>query len=367
MPFDQGNISFRICRLPQALPPNTLELFAAQAAGSLEQVGDEPVWGWVSGRHLLENRLDDQTVKLGGYYHLCLRQAEKKIPASLLTAECRMAELVRMAEQDSDYLNRKEKKRIKEEVRERLLPTMPPQISGLYVAIDPVENMLFTSATSSRQIDLLLGNFNHAIGFEPILLTPEVIATDLFEIQPGDIPALNISPELPDETAGGSLGENFLTWLWFFQEERGGILPPTKLGEFSLMIDGPLQFVAEGGGALQSNVSKGMPTISAEAKAALLVGKKLRRAKLVLARNRGEEWSVVVEANEFVFKSLKLPEGEAALDPASVFEERMTNLYIFQSVFFALFQRFLKEMSDPEKAAEYQRQAKKWVSEREGR
>lgn len=366
MPFDQGNMSFRICRLPQNMPADTLELFAAQAAGSLDQVLDEPVWGWVSGRHLLENRIDDQTVKLGGYYHLCLRQAEKKIPASLLTAECRMVELVRMAELGSDHLNRKEKKRIKEEVRDRLLPTMPPQISGLYIAIDPVENMLFTSATSARQIDLLLGNFNQAIGFEPITLTPEVTAAELFDIQAEDVPALNISPDLPDEAGGGSLGENFLTWLWFFQEDRGGVLPQTKLGEFSLMIDGPLLFVAEGGGALQSRVSKGMPTISAEAKAALLVGKKLRSAKLVIARNKGEEWSAMVDANEFVFKSLKLPEGEA-LDSTSVFEERMTNLYIFQSVFFALFQRFLKEMTDPEKAAEYQSKAKQWVSEREGR
>jgi hypothetical protein len=366
MAFDQGNMSFRMCRLPQPLPADILERFAAQAAGSLEQVRDEPVWGWVSGRHLLENRIDDQTVKLGGYYHLCLRQAERKIPASLLNAECRMVELVRMTELSTDHLNRKEKKKIKEEVRARLLPTMPPQISGLYIAIDPVENMLFTSATSARQLDLLLGNFHQVMGFEPIPLTPEATATELFDIQPEDIPALNISPELPDAAGGGSLGENFLTWLWFFQEERGGVLPPTKLGEFSLLLDGPLQFVAEGGGALQSNVSKGMPTISAEAKAALLVGKKLRRAKLVIARGKGEEWSVTVDANEFVFKSLRLPEGEA-MDPISVFEERMTNLYVFQSVFFALFQRFLKELSDPEKAADYQRKAKQWVSEREGR
>jgi hypothetical protein len=38
-----------------------------------------------------------------------------------------------------------------------------------------------------------------------------------------------------------------------------------------------------------------------------------------------------------------------------------------QNVFFALFQRFLKELSDPQKAAEYQAAAKKWIKEREAR
>ncbi|MFA6931483.1 MAG: recombination-associated protein RdgC [Lentisphaeria bacterium] len=366
MPFEQGNITFRICRLPEPLPPDCLERFAAQAALSLGQVLDEPVWGWVSGRHLLESRIDEETSKLGSYYHLCLRQAERKIPTSLLSAECRLIELTRMAETGNDRLNRKEKKSIKEEVKERLLPTMPPQISGTYIAIDPSEGMLYTSATSPRQMDLMLGYFNKAIGFEPIPLTPENIAADLLDIDPAGIPLCNLSPELSDAADSGTLGENFLTWLWFYQEKTQGVLPPSKLGEFSFLLDGPLVLVAEGGGALESNIRKGTPTVSAEAKAALLVGKKLRRAKLIFARNKGEEWSLTFDANDFIIKGLKLPDGEA-MDRIGIFEERMTNLYIMQSVFFALFQRYLKELSDPQKATDYQTAAKKWIQEREGR
>ncbi len=366
MPFEQGTLTFRICRLPEPLPADCLERFAAHAAPDLEQVLNEPVWGWVSGRHLLERRIDDQTCKLGGYYHLCLRQAERKIPASLLRAECRLIELTRMAEIGSDHLNRKEKKSIKEEVQERLLPTMPPQISGSYIAIDPSEGYLYTSATSPRQLDLVLGYFNKAIGFEPIPLAPENIASDLFEIDPDGLPLANISPDLSDSGDSGTLGENFLTWLWFYQEKNNGVLPPSKLGDFSFMLDGPLVLVAEGGGAFESNIRKGTPTVSAEAKAALLVGKKLRRAKLIFARHKGEEWALTFDVNEFIFKGLKLPDGDA-MDRFAIFEERMTNLYIVQNVIFALFQRFLKELSDPAKASEYQLAAKKWIKEREAR
>jgi hypothetical protein len=366
MSFDQGNISFRICRLPEAMPADTIARFAEHAAGPLDRVKDEPQWGWVSPRHLLDSHISDETIYNAGFYHLCLRQAERKIPASLLSAECRMIELARMAEKGHERLGNKERKTIKEEVQQRLLPTMPPQISGIYFAIDCTEKLLYTSATSTNQLDLFLAFFKKTIGFEPIPYTPEIVTAERFGLDPGSIPALGISPD-PDYADGrpnGSLGENFLTWLWFFQEERGGVLPATKIGEFSLMIEGPLVLVSDedGAGAVESVIRKGLPTQSAEAKAALTVGKKLKRAKLILARNPGEEWAVTVDA-DFIFRGLKMPDGEA-MDRESIFEERMTNLFIFQTVFFNLYKRFLDEMSDSKKASDYQESAKKWIANR---
>jgi len=348
------------------MPEDALERFAARAAGSLELVNDQPLWGWVSGRHLLERRIDDETAFLGGYLRLCLRQAERKIPSALLRAECRMAELAHLAEVNAEQLSRKERKAIREEVTARLLPQMPPTISGTHFVVDSGDNLLYVGAVSQKQLDMFLGYFAQTIGFEPVPLTPQAAAADLLKMDTDNIPQVNFSPELPDAEAGGTLGQNFLTWLWFFQEERGGVLPATQLGEFGLMVDGPLVFVAEGPGALESAIRKGAPTLSAEAKAAMLVGKKLKQAKLILARGRGEEWSVVVDADEFAFRSLRLPEGEA-LDPGSVFEERMTNIYVFQKVFFALFQRFADEFTDKDRLKDFKEKAKRWVRERDGK
>ena len=366
MPFDRGTITFRVCHLPKPLPEDALDRFSSKSAGPLDRVKDEPQWGWVSGRHLLESRIDEETAYAGGYLHLSMRQAERKIPAALLRAECRMAELLRLAESKAERLDRKERRSIKEEIIADLLPKMPPQIAGTPFVIDANEDRLRVGATSQKQLDIFLGLFCQTIGFEPVPLTPEVACVEFLKTDPQTIPALNFSPDVPDAAAGGTLGQNFLTWLWFFQEQRGGTLPPTQLGQFGLMIDGPLVFVADGPGALESAIRKGLPTVSAEAKASLMVGKKLKRAKLVLARERGEEWSAMIDADEFVFRGLKLPEGEA-LDPGSIFEERMTGLFIFEKVFFALFQRFVAEVSDSAKFQAFQKEAKQWVREKDAK
>ena len=366
MPFDQGTVSFRVCMLPKELPDDALDRFAAHAAGSLDYVRDEPQFGWVSGRHLLETQIDEETSVKAGYLHLALRQAVRKVPGALLRAECRMAELAFLRESGSSTVNRKERKRIKEEVTERLLPKMPPQISGIPVVIDAQDNLAYVGAPSQKQFDTFLEHFCQAIGFEPIPMTPEVACTNTASVEPEAIVPINFSPELADSAAGGTLGQNFLTWLWFYQEETGGELPPTQLGTFGLLLEGPLLFVADGPGALESVIRKGMPTLSAEAKAALTVGKKLKRAKIVLAEHDGEQWSGTVDDDEFVFRSLKLPEGEA-LDPIGSFEERINSLFVFQKVFYALFQRFINDFSNPANGKAFQDKAKRWVKERDSR
>ena len=363
MGFDRGNMTCRVCLLPQPLPQDFLERLAENKAGSLEHVTDEPTWGWVTGRFLLETEITEETCKFGSYYHICLRQAERKIPASLLNAECKLEELVQMRARKVDHLNRKALKEIKEEIKERLLPTMPPQVSGIYAAIDPVAGMMYITATSAKQLDLFSGFFAKAAGFDPLPMTPDNLAQVKYGVDPLSVPAINISPSLEDvDGATGLLGENFLTWLWFFQETHEGILPPTRLGDFSLLVDGPLTFVAEGSGSYESSLRKGTPTNSAEARSAMMVGKKLRSAKLVLARNQGEEWSCMLDASQFILKGLKLPDGEA-MDPVDIFTERMANLDIFRQMLFELFHLYLNTVNDPAKRAEYQKNVKKWVQD----
>ena len=365
MGFDKGNCTFRVCALPEPLPKDVLERFADHAAAGLDQVSDEPTWGWVSGRFLLENTINEETCKCGPYIHICLRQTERKIPGALLTAECRLEELSRMKAEGTDHLSAKVRKAIKNEVKERLLPTMPPTITGIYAAIDPVANLLYTTALSAKQFDIFSGHFAQAVGFDPIPLTPDNLTLTRYELDPMQVPAVNISPELDDVTgAAGGLGENFLTWLWYFQESHEGNLPHSKLGDFSLMVDGPLTFASENSGAFESTLRKGTPTIAAEARAAMMVGKKLRSAKLILARAKGEEWSCTLDAAQMVVRGLKLPEGDS-FDPVDVFIERMVNLDIFRQVLFELFHLYLKVITDPVKAAEYQEQAKQWVREHE--
>jgi phage gp36-like protein len=365
MPFDSGTVSFRVCMLPQDMPEDALARFAAKAAGPLEQVKDEPQVGWVSGRHLLESRIDDETAFMGGYLHLVLRTAQRKIPSSLLRAQCRMAELTLLAETGQETIGRRQRKEIKEDISQQLLPQMPPQLSGVPFVIDAAAKRLYLGAASDKQLEAFSAFFHQTIGFEPIPLTPEVLVVDQLESAPEEFSALNFSPDQPDSMAAGTLGQNFLTWLWFYLEEHEGKLPRTQLGEFSMVVDGPLVLVAEGPGALESAIRKGMPTISAEAKAALTVGKKLRQAKLIMARGN-ERWETTVDADSFVFRGMKLPEGEA-LDPGSIFQERINNIYVFETLFLQLFKYYLNQISDRANIQQIQAQAQNWVREMHGK
>lgn len=365
MPFDSGTVGFRACSVSKPFPDDALERFAAKAAPPLEHVKQEPQIGWVSGRHLLETRIDEETALTGGFLHLYLRQAQRKIPVSLLRAECRMAELAYMAEKEEAVVPRKVRKQIREEVTERLMPNMPPQLGGVPFAYDEPYKRIYVGATSDKQLDTFLAYFQQTLGFEPVPLTPEAVIIEQLDMDPTAVPALNFSPERTDGEGTGSIGQNFLTWLWYFLDQRKGVLPKTQLGEFGMMMDGPLVLVADGPGAHESAIRKGLPLVSAEAKAALRVGKKLSRVKLILARGN-DIWSVTVDGENFVFRGMKLPDGEA-LDPGSVFEERMTNLYVFQTVFFELFKTFVREMMDDSRFAATEEGARAWVKSMPGK
>ncbi len=366
MPLEHGTVTCRVCLLAKDLPKDALERFDRKAAGSLDSVKDEVQTGWVSGRHLLENRIDEETGKLGGHLNLCLRQAQRKVPATLLRAECRMRELAFQKESGGALVNRKERKRIKEEATLELLPKMPPQLTGISFVVDASAHRLYLAASSEKHLETFIGLFSDTTGVEPVPLGPELAARELFQQNSDSVPTLNFSPDQPDGNAGGTVGQNFLTWLWFIQEESGGVLPKTQIGEFSFMIDGPMTFVADGPGAMESSLRKGAPTISAEAKAALLVGKKLKRAKLVVARAKTEVWSATIDADTFTLRGMKLPDGEA-LEANASFEERVMFLHIFQTLFYALYERFLKDVKDSSKFDEIQRRVKAWVKARESK
>ncbi len=366
MPFDNGPITCRVCQMPQPLPENAVFEFNRRKARDLQRVGTEPEFGWVTGRHLLENRIDEETAYAGGFLHLALRLTERKVPASLLRAYCRMRELEWEAEHGKRP-NRKQRQEIKVEILQALLPEMPPQMKGVPFVVDANAERLYLGAGPGSGEDTFLELFRETTGFEPVPLGPEIYASIALGIEPVDVPELRFTPETNTdaETDGSIMGRDFLTWLWYIQEEIGEVsLDP--YGRFTLMLDGPLVFQAEDGGARESIVRKGAPTISAEAKAALMVGKKLRRAKLYLRDESGATWSAIVDADTFVFRTLKLPEGEA-LEPHAVFEERITNLFLFQRAFYALFELFLKEIRVPEKYETLQRSIKEWVARRESR
>ena len=92
-------------------------------------------------------------------------------------------------------------------------------------------------------------------------------------------------------------------------------------------------------------IRKGLPTTSAEAETSLLQGKKLRQAKITMARE-DELWVFTLDADTFAIRSMSLPAIDDPLDPMSYFQERIKNLYVFHRAFVQIFQNFLEMVTN---------------------
>lgn len=362
MAFESGKFALTIFELQKKLPENYIELFAARNAGKLDEVKDEPVTGWVSGRHLLETRIDEQTGIIGGHLCLNMRTAERKIPSALLKAICQREELAYMEANDMPSVPSKIRREIKASALETHLMKMPPNISSVPFVVDMASDMLYLGTGSMSQVDNFLAFFLQTTEVEPVQINVDELMLTMFKKTTDELPSITFSDSAEDDEP--SPPRDFLTWLWYFSETEGAKVTCDKYGDFELGIEGPLTFAftAETRGAGESTVKKGSPLRSAEAKAAMEVGKKLRKAKLVIARGK-DMWAGSFDADKFAFSGLSLPEGEE-MDRQSRFVENINFLHIFQSALKAYFKKFVETLTGPEWPAE-EKKIRKWVAERE--
>ena len=363
MPFDRGSFTFTMFEIDGDIPEDFANCFLPGKAGTLDSVSAETQLGWVTGKHLLDTNIDETTITRGGAYCLTLRQAVRKIPASLLNALCMREEQAFLAANPGrEYVSGKDKKRIKEDVTERHISKMPPALSGIPMVLEPHSKLLYLGTASQTQIDLFVDQFYRATKLELIQLTPALILDREFHTTPAALPNLELSgnPNAPTEPA---IGRDFLTWLLYYCEKIGKVTVGNN--DFDAMIEAPLLFSGDGDalGAGEAAIKKGdSPIRSAEVKAALGVGKKLRKAKISLTRDDNSIWSGTFDADNFVFGSFKLPESEE-MNPDEVFADRVRALGDFREAWIEYFKLFAKAMI--ENYDETLTAMRQWVKDRE--
>ncbi len=338
MSFTQGPVNVTMLKLSQKLPENYLELFAAYAAAPLDQLKNDPEFGWTSGRHLMETKIDDQTAICGGHLYLNLRKAERKIPTVLMKTLCQREEQIYMTANETEFVPAKIKREIKLDIIDKHLMKMTPTLTGIPFVVDLASNMMYAGTTSQSQLDDLVCFFFKTTNVEPIHINIGTLCEDL-GIQEADLPSVQFSDKKSDDLTPA---RDFLCWLWYYNEKFGGRVSHDQFGDFDLLVEGPLSFAAadEARGSDEVAIKKGgCPMRSAETKAALIVGKKLKKAKLTIVR--GEDiWTCTFDADKVVFSSLKLPEGQE-MENHTRFAERIQNLDIFRQAIQAYFTEFV--------------------------
>ncbi len=367
MAFESGNVTFRIYEVEGELTADLIDNFARYAIPPIETLSREPISGWGGPRHLLDREISQDNCLAGMYLRVALLKAERKIPPSLLRAHCRLEEQVEMKARGLPFLNRVTRSEIKQEVTERLLPNMPPTLTGIPVVLDlSRKDRLYAQAMSEKQQDAFVAGFRQATGLDVMPLTPDVAAMKLRQVNVRDIGPAIFAPDESSVAPVEGIGLDFLTWLWFFWEEQGGTFaaaPGDTSQPWQLMLEGPLTFVVEGDGAHETILRRGMPLLSAEAKTALLSGKKLVRSKMNLVRG-DDIWSVTIDGGDFAFRSLKLPKLEPQLDPVSQYQERMRFMVTFCDAFMGLFGQFLDLRRDQASWSKTLTDMQHWITSR---
>ena len=313
-------------------------------------------------RHSINATTNGKTAYLGGYLRRTQPGAKKTVPASLLAAECAVEEMAVMEAEDKHYLNATQRSDIKKSIKERLLPDMPPQLKGMDFVFDERSHMIYCTATSESQLDAFVLSLMQTTGVVAQVADPDNIASKEFNANIQNWGPVSFSEELEDGMVDGTAGREFLMWLWFCSEKRGGLANIPDVGEMAYMIEGPLTFVMEGKGAHEITLKKGEPMLSAEARTALISGKKLKKAKIQFVRGE-EAWAFTFDADEFVFRGLKLPQTET-FERVGKFQERMVLLETFRQSFFHLYGEFVQERNDASAWKETKASMRKWVADR---
>ena len=360
MSFQSGSITLRMLHLPNQLPTDAIEAFAKKAAPST--IGVEAVSGWVGGRHLLDLPITEENAKLGGYLRLNLLQAERKVPTKVLQAECAIEEQAEMKASGKPFVDRKTRSKIRKNVIARLLPNIPPTLKGCQFVADERAGTIYSEAASDNQCDALCVQFLTTTGIPAFPMNCETIAATL-GLKTTEWGKTSFAKDIPDEAMENTAAFDFLTWLWFVSETRGGLVQ-TKDGQIAITIEGPLTFGRDGEGAHQISLKDGLPTASAEAKTALLAGKKLEKAKLLIGKSADEIYAFGFDVANFVFRGLKLPEPKELLDPASAFQQRIQQLGNFKEIILELFRLFATERSNPTQWSQTQKEMQAWVADR---
>jgi len=368
MPFESGSLSFSLFRV-SALPRDVTQRFARVSLPPLKALGADEIQGWVGYRHLLDTPVSEENAYFGGYLFLSLVRAERRVPPALLRIYCRMEEIAQARAEGVGWLSARRRAEIRRAQQERLRSEMPPHIRAISFVHLPARELLLVQASAPAQADLFAVEFMKATGEKPEWVDSVSLARWRRRVNPEDWPHASFSPRRSDVAVLAPPGSQFLTWLWFYTETRGGCVRTEREGEFACALDGPLVFHAEGDGAHEIRVQRGAPLLSAEAKTCLLVGKTLRSARLMIAQHESE-WRATVTSDPLVIRGLRLPEDrgpDRARDPITRFQERMMATDRFLECLLTLFDLFIEERSDPRRWQRTLGEIREWVASRSPR
>jgi len=344
--FEKGNLSlmmYKVAALPAESELDMLAWITPRLEAKCLQSG-KPGVGW-SNQYPGHIVFDEHVQLHDDAYRFMFAEASVVLPKGTVDAACKKAELEHKETEGVSMLSRKRMREIRENVEETLAMDAPINLSHVDVIYMPASGNLLIATSSVKKADTIASTFVETFEIE---VTPVMFGHMSANFMPTDHQPLLLCAEEDNfslEDHQNIMARDFLMWLWYWHEWKDE--PITCMIEergpspVAIMVDGPLTFInEEGGGAHVVKVDKGLPTLSREAKEAILRGKKLQKAKV--AFGLGDEVFVFqLQADTSCYGGLKLPDGEA-MDKDARMDERLEYILMLDEIMRSLVEKFVE-------------------------
>lgn len=145
------------------------------------------------------------------------------------------------------------------------------------------------------------------------------------------------------------LGQEFLTWLWWKSEERGGSVAVSDRGDIQVVFEKHMLLESGEGESIEKLICSGLQAELQEARTGLQVGKKLEQARIQLTHD-SYQYNFTLTGATMDFRSVRLPktadtEKENSQQPEEIEGMMLERIFLFEElvrIVHELFKMFLQ-------------------------
>ncbi len=346
MGLSKGTLTFTRYRVAGKLPDKFPDFIDRQiklfAFRELSPGSDEKSLGWTSFDNILDTDFEYANYSLADYIAFSLRIDRRTVPPALLQLSVLKAEKEFLEEKGLKKLYKGQREDIRETVKLGLLNRAHPVPSFHEICWSATGEWLLFGSLSEKANDDFKELFKRSFD----LTLTHFMPWD--ESMPSDIP-------LP--------GREFLTWLWFKSEERGGSIMIPNSGDVETIFLQKIVLESGEGEYSETVACRGLHADLEEGKSALRKGKKVTEARIRLGAGN-DQFEFTFKADAFCFQSLKLPvpTDEEEEDREGRILERIYLVEIVMKTMEQLFALFLEIRLSPRWTSEEMPHMNKWLN-----
>ena len=139
------------------------------------------------------------------------------------------------------------------------------------------------------------------------------------------------------------IGQEFLTWLWWKSEERGGSVALDGYGDILVALEKHVLLESGEGESAERLICSGLQAELKEARTGLALGKKLEQARILITHG-AYEYNFTLTGSTMDFRSVRLPKTAAAEDKPDSRAEELEGVMLERISLFETLVRLVHEL-----------------------